>query len=103
MPPDVDITLIILVAMVVGVPILGVSVRLAIKPIVEALLILQESVSAPSAPGTQGIPPGETQLRLARLEEEVGRLTRALEAGAVGERANQEEAKMEGHDPKGSD
>ena len=64
MPPDVDITLIILVAMVVGVPILGVTARLAIRPIVEAILLLHESYAALN-------PSKDVELRVSRLEEEV--------------------------------
>lgn len=72
MPQDVDITLIILVAIVAGIPILGITFRMAIKPIVEALLVLQESFSEASLP--DGV-----DLRLARLEEEIRVLSRALE------------------------
>ena len=79
MPADVDITLIILVAMIAGVPILGVTFRLAIKPVVEAILLLQESFTE-SAP-TEGL-----ELRLSRLEEDIRLLSRAIEPDRDGTR-----------------
>jgi len=71
MPPDVDITLIIIIAIVLGIPILGLTARLAIQPIVQALIQLQEAFGR--AETSHLLSP-----RLNDLEEEVDRLSASV-------------------------
>jgi hypothetical protein len=68
-----DLTLIILVAIVAGIPILGITSRMAVRTIVEALIDLQESLGEKAA--SDGV-----ELRLARLEEEIRALSRSIQA-----------------------
>ena len=64
---DADITLIILVAIVAGIPILGITSRMAIRTIAEALMDLQESL------GEKAVSDG-VELRLAVVDTSVGAL-----------------------------
>ena len=67
-----DITLIIIVAIVLGIPILGLTARLAIRPIVDALIQLQEAFA--KAETSHLLAP-----RIARLEEEMERLAGSVD------------------------
>jgi hypothetical protein len=72
MPPDVDITLIVIIAIVLGGPVLGLTARLAIKPLVEALILIQESLG--KAPSSDLV-----DLRLTSLEGELVRLSESVD------------------------
>jgi len=72
MPPDVDITLIVIVAIILGGPVLGLTARLAIKPLVGALILLQESLGR--TPSSDLV-----ELRLTSLEGEMDRLSESVD------------------------
>jgi hypothetical protein len=61
----------VLLFLVFGIPALGLTARLAIQPVVEAILRLRESFAIPPSPVSDE--------RLQRLEAEVGRIARAVE------------------------
>lgn len=61
---DEDIVAIIAMSLIVGAPVLALSARIAIRPVVDAIARLKETFNEESA----------AALRLARLEDEVDRL-----------------------------
>ena len=69
MPEEVLIALV--TAMVLGVPILGLTIRMVAKPMAEAIATLKESFSGP-----EGLSMGDE--RLMRLEDEVDVLRKTV-------------------------
>ena len=69
MPEEVMIVLV--TGMVVGIPVLGLTIRMVARPMAEAIATLKESFSGP-----QGISMGDQ--RLMRLEDEVDGLRKTV-------------------------
>ncbi len=76
MSPD-DVLIFILVFLIVAVPILGLTARLALKPIVDAIVRLRETFADSSG--------GSTERRMRALEEELRQVRAELQRLAEAE------------------
>jgi len=71
---DEELVMLILTFVIVGIPVLGLTARFALRPIVEAIIRLREAFAPPG-----GVAGGLQERRLAAIEEEIGAIRLQLE------------------------
>lgn len=71
---DHELVVAILSFVILGVPVLGLTARFALKPIVEAIIRLRDAFAPPGQ-----APSGLQERRLAAIEEELGAIRGQLE------------------------